>query len=147
MKLRRSRPRARARPRRCAGIRSSPSPSPTDSTTGPRNASRWSPALSSRFRWEVFMANLEVVAAQRAAALTTLYDWRDHHPLTLQRPVYFVPGFTDELGRSAWGMGEPAGSFSFALVVPHVITNHDTHAHFVSFHADGGNGPPPYENF
>ena len=93
------------------------------------------------------MGNLDVVAAQRTAAWETLYDWRDHHPLTLKRPVYFVPGFTDELGRSAWGLGESAAGASFALVVPHVCTNHETHAHFVTFNAERGSGPPHYENF
>jgi pimeloyl-ACP methyl ester carboxylesterase len=88
------------------------------------------------------MANLKVIAAQRARARAALSEWTER-PLTLQRRVYFVPGFTDEDGLSCWG---EAGSRALCLAseLPEVCGNADL-ATFVDFKAAGA--PPRYENF
>jgi pimeloyl-ACP methyl ester carboxylesterase len=77
------------------------------------------------------MANLRVIAAQRVRARAALREWTER-PLTLRRRVYFVPGFTDEDGRSCWG---DAGGRDLC---PELAT-------FVDFEADGA--APRYENF
>ena len=88
------------------------------------------------------MANLKVIAAQRVRARESLWEWTER-PLTLQRRVYFVPGFTDEDGLSCWG---EAGSRALCLAseLPQVCANADL-ATFVDFEAGGA--PPRYENF
>ena len=88
------------------------------------------------------MANLKVIAAQRVRAREALSEWTER-PLTLQRRVYFVPGFTDEDGLSCWG---EAGSRALCLAseLPEVCGNVDL-ATFVDFKAAGA--PPRYENF
>ncbi len=88
------------------------------------------------------MANLKVIAAQRVRARDALWEWTQR-PLTLRRRVYFVPGFTDEYGRSCWG---EAGSSALCLAsqLPEVCTNPEL-ATFVDFKAGGA--PPRYENF
>jgi len=88
------------------------------------------------------MANLKVIAAQRVRARATLREWTER-PLTLRRRAYFVPGFTDEDGRSCWGEpGSPA--LSLASQLPGVCANPEL-ATFVDFAADGA--PPRYEDF
>jgi hypothetical protein len=92
------------------------------------------------------MANVKAIAAARQRAEDQLGEWAQQ-PLTLPRLVYFVPGWTDENGLSAWG--DPKSDLiSFASEIPEVIANAETHAHFVSFHKDGSpRTPPPYESF
>jgi len=75
--------------------------------------------------------------ADRATAVKQLNGWIAS-PLTLQRPTYFVPGWRDEQG-ACWTRME--------AWVRAVCANADTHAHFVQFHADGTDGPPPWEDF
>jgi len=88
------------------------------------------------------MANLKVIAAQRVRARTALREWTER-PLTLRRRVYFVPGFTDEDGRSCWG--EAGGrDLCFVNQLPEVCANPDL-ATFVDFKVNGD--PPRYENF
>jgi pimeloyl-ACP methyl ester carboxylesterase len=88
------------------------------------------------------MANLKVIAAQRARARSTLREWTAR-PFTLQRRAYFVPGFTDEDGRSCWG--EPGSpGLCLASQLPEVCANPEL-ARFVDF--TGGGAPPRYENF
>lgn len=88
------------------------------------------------------MANLKVIAAQRVRARATLREWTGR-PLTLQRRVYFVPGFTDEDGLSCWG-GTGGRDLCFANQLPEVCANPDL-ATFVDFETDGV--PPRYEDF
>jgi hypothetical protein len=59
-------------------------------------------------------------------------------PVTLERPVYFVPGWRDEHG-SCWAR--------MRQWLPHVIANHRTHVFFVEFFAPGGGPLPPWEDF
>jgi pimeloyl-ACP methyl ester carboxylesterase len=88
------------------------------------------------------VANLKVIAAARARARNTLWRWTER-PLTLRRRVYFVPGFTDEDGRSCWG--EPGSRApGFASQLPGVCANPDL-ATFVDFRRDGA--APHYEDF
>jgi pimeloyl-ACP methyl ester carboxylesterase len=88
------------------------------------------------------MANLKVIAAQRVRARAVLRGWTER-PLTLQRRVYFVPGFTDEDGLSCWG--EPGSrARCLASQLPEVCANPDL-ATFVDFEAGGA--PPRYEDF
>jgi pimeloyl-ACP methyl ester carboxylesterase len=88
------------------------------------------------------MANLKVIAAQRARAREALWEWTER-PLTLRRRVYFVPGFTDEGGLSCWG-DDVLDGLCFATEVPEVCENAGL-ATFVNFEADGA--PPHYEDF
>jgi len=88
------------------------------------------------------MANLKVIAAQRARARETLHGWTESS-LALRRRVYFVPGFTDEDGFSCWG-DDVLDKFCFATEVPELCENPGL-ATFVSFEADGA--PPHYEDF
>ena len=75
--------------------------------------------------------------ADRATALKQLNAWIAH-PLTLQRPTYFVPGWRDEDG-ACWTRME--------AWVRRVCVNATTHAHFLQFQADTSAKPPPYEDF
>jgi alpha/beta hydrolase family protein len=52
------------------------------------------------------MPNLDRIALERAAAHRRLRGWQAA-PRILQRPVYFVPGWTDEAGDSAWARMRP----------------------------------------
>jgi pimeloyl-ACP methyl ester carboxylesterase len=88
------------------------------------------------------MANLRVIAAQRARARERLREWTEH-PLTLRRRVYFVPGFTDEDGLSCWG-DDGSRTLCLASELPEVCANAEL-ATFVNFTVDGA--PPRYENF
>lgn len=60
------------------------------------------------------------------------------NPVTLTRPVYFVPGWRDEQGE-CWK--------AMATWLPHVITNHRTHVFFVTFNDAQGGFVPPWEDF
>jgi hypothetical protein len=84
------------------------------------------------------MADADRVEIERAAALATLERWQER-PLTLRRPVYFVPGWTDESGESAW--------YRMSRWVPEVCANAATRAWFVRFVRDRGTGPPEHEDF
>jgi hypothetical protein len=85
------------------------------------------------------MPNPERIAIERARARNRLHDWQ-RAPLTLARPVYFVPGWTDELGQSAWGSRmEPW--------VAAVCVNAATRSHFVEFSSSDPTRPPTHESF
>ena len=85
------------------------------------------------------MPNPERIAIERARARNRLHDWQ-RAPLTLARPVYFVPGWTDELGQSAWGSRmEPW--------VAAVCANAATRSHFVEFSSSDPTRPPTHESF
>jgi pimeloyl-ACP methyl ester carboxylesterase len=88
------------------------------------------------------MANLKVIAAQRARARDALWEWTAR-PLTLNRRVYFVPGFTDEVGLSCWG-DDVLDTLCFATELPEVCGNPGL-ATFVDFDVDGAS--PHYEDF
>ena len=88
------------------------------------------------------MANLSVIAAERARAREMLWDSTGGR-FALSRRVYFVPGFTDESGLSCWG-DDGLDKLCFATEVPEVCGN-PGRATFVRFDGDGE--PPPYEDF
>lgn len=84
------------------------------------------------------MADPDRVELDREAALATLERWQER-PLALARPVYFVPGWTDESGASAW--------YRMKRWIPEVCANAPDRAWFVSFERDRGTGPPEHEDF
>lgn len=59
-------------------------------------------------------------------------------PVTLERPVYFVPGWRDEQGGCWTRMKE---------WLPYVVKNAATHVFFVEFFATDGGLVPPWEDF
>lgn len=59
-------------------------------------------------------------------------------PVTLTRPVYFVPGWRDEQG-ACWARMEQW--------IPLVVANYRTHVSFVEFVGPGGEPLPPWEDF
>ena len=89
------------------------------------------------------MSDLEAINAERADAKAQLNAWRNN-PVTLARPVYFVPGLSDEEGLSAWGVdGE---RWCFRTQMPLVCTNPDW-IRFHDFLQGQPSQPPHYENF
>jgi hypothetical protein len=84
------------------------------------------------------MANTERIAIQRARARSRLVAWQ-REPLMLARPVYFVPGWTDELGHSAWAKMEPW--------VAAVCANAAMRSHFVEFVGPDRTSPPAHPSF
>jgi hypothetical protein len=83
------------------------------------------------------MPNPDRIALERAAARRRLESWRSA-PRTLPRPVYFVPGWTDEAGDSAWTRMRPW--------VEATCLNAAETARFVTFQDEDG-GAPSYEDF
>ena len=75
--------------------------------------------------------------AQRADAIDRLWAWKDQK-LTLNRPLVFVPGLSDEAG-TCWE--------GFEQVLPEVLTNFGTHVHVLQFTGVSGTGYPPYDDF
>src|SRR5437870_2843656 len=59
-------------------------------------------------------------------------------PVTLSRPVYFVPGWRDEHG-GCW--------MRMKQWLPEVVTNHASHVFFVEFFGPDGGTLPPWEDF
>jgi hypothetical protein len=74
---------------------------------------------------------------ERARARKRLKAMREA-PVTLERPVYFVPGWRDEHG-ACWE--------AMKRWLPYVIANHRTHVFFVEFFAPDGGPLPPWEDF
>lgn len=74
---------------------------------------------------------------ERTRARATLAGWQDQ-PLTLPRPVCFVPGWRDEQGQ-CWTRME--------AWLEAVVVNYKDDVHFLQFVAPSGNGPPPWEDF
>src|SRR5262245_24218473 len=96
-------------------------------------------ARTSAFRSDTEMPSPERIAIQRGKARNRLIAWQ-RAPLVLARPVYFVPGWTDELGDSAWAPRmEPW--------VAAVCANAATRSHFVEFSSTQPGRPPSHASF
>jgi pimeloyl-ACP methyl ester carboxylesterase len=79
----------------------------------------------------------ERTVEERTLARKRLRELMDA-PVTLARPVYFVPGWRDEMG-GCWQRMEEWLS--------EVVTNYRSHVHIVQFDAPGGGSVPPWEDF
>ncbi len=79
----------------------------------------------------------DAVREERTRARVTLDGWT-RNPLTLPRPVCFVPGWRDEAGECWARMEAWCGA---------VCANYAADVHFLQFHAVGGTGKPPWEDF
>ena len=84
------------------------------------------------------MPNPDRIALQRGRARSRLFE-RQRTPRPLARPVYFVPGWTDERGQSAWSKMEPW--------VAATCTNANTRSHFVEFSGAEPGRPPAHASF
>lgn len=89
------------------------------------------------------MPDREALQAELAEARAQIKAWESQR-VTLRRPLYFVPGLSDESGESCWGT--PGEKNSFHGVMNRICSN-PIYARFHRFLVGSPPHPPHHEDF